>query len=107
VRAGQGLLRKLRPNVDSAAYWWQADEQWIAVAITYSGLPELGVPEDSSQSSRRRCRWGYPRGLYFIFFSAKAMAMLEFLQAPVRRRIQALRIEPGTAGLADTPGLRS
>jgi Dyp-type peroxidase family len=50
AHAGRELLRSLTPHVASAAEWWQAGEPWIAVAITYSGLVALGVPEDSLQS---------------------------------------------------------
>ncbi len=58
VRAGRELLRNLTPHVDSAADWWQTDEPWIAVAITYSGLVALGVPEDSLQSFPEAFRVG-------------------------------------------------
>ena len=49
---------RLTPHVDSAAEWWQAGEPWIAVAITYSGLVALGVPEDSLQSFPEAFRVG-------------------------------------------------
>src|SRR5215467_11606556 len=58
VQAGRQLLRNLAPHVDSAADWWQADEPWIAVAITYSGLVALGVPDDSLQSFPEAFRVG-------------------------------------------------
>jgi Dyp-type peroxidase family len=58
VRAGRGLLRDLTPHVDSAADWWRAREPWIALAITYSGLVGLGVPEDSLQSFPEAFRVG-------------------------------------------------
>jgi Dyp-type peroxidase family len=58
VGAGRGLLRNLAPHVDSAADWWQAGEPWIAVAITYSGLVALGVPEESLQSFPEAFRVG-------------------------------------------------
>jgi Dyp-type peroxidase family len=45
--AGRRFLRELTPHVDSAADWWQAREPWVAVALTYSGLAALGVPDDS------------------------------------------------------------
>ena len=57
-RAGRELLRNLAPHVDSAAEWWQAGEPWIAVAITYSGLVALGVPEESLQSFPEAFRVG-------------------------------------------------
>jgi Dyp-type peroxidase family len=56
--AGRELLRNLTPHVDSAADWWQTAEPWIAVAITYSGLVALGVPEDSLQSFPEAFRVG-------------------------------------------------
>ena len=55
---GASFLRRLAPHVDSAADWWQAGEPWIAVAITYSGLVALGVPEDSLQSFPEAFRVG-------------------------------------------------
>ncbi len=58
ARAGRELLRTLTPHVDSAAEWWQAGEPWIAVAITYSGLVALGVPNDSLQSFPEAYRVG-------------------------------------------------
>jgi Dyp-type peroxidase family len=58
ARAGRELLRRLIPHVDSAAEWWRAGEPWIAVAITYSGLVALGVPEDSLQSFPEAFRVG-------------------------------------------------
>ena len=58
VRAGRAFLRNLTPHVDSAADWWQVDEPWIAVAITYSGLVALGVPEESLQSFPEAFRVG-------------------------------------------------
>ncbi len=58
VRAGREFLRNLTPHVDSAADWWQTDEPWIAVAITYSGLVALGVPEESLQSFPEAFRVG-------------------------------------------------
>jgi Dyp-type peroxidase family len=57
-RAGRELLRRLAPHIDSAADWWQAGEPWIAVAITYSGLVALGLPEDSLQSFPEAFRVG-------------------------------------------------
>jgi Dyp-type peroxidase family len=58
AQAGRDLLGRLAPHVDSAAEWWQADEPWIAVAITYSGLAALGLPEDSLQSFPEAFRLG-------------------------------------------------
>ncbi|MEV4262515.1 peroxidase [Kribbella sp. NPDC049584] len=58
VRAGRDFLRDLTPHVASAADWWQNKEPWIAVAITYSGLVALGVPDDSLQSFPEAFRVG-------------------------------------------------
>jgi Dyp-type peroxidase family len=58
ARAGREFLRRLTPHVASAADWWQAGEPWIAVAITYSGLVALGLPEDSLQSFPEAFRVG-------------------------------------------------
>jgi Dyp-type peroxidase family len=58
VRAGREFLRNVAPHVDSARDWWQTDEPWIAVAITYAGLEALGVPEASLQSFPEAYRVG-------------------------------------------------
>src|SRR6185369_4055281 len=56
--AGRELLRRLEPYIDSAAGWWQAGNAWTAVAISYSGLVALGVPEDSLESFPEKFRLG-------------------------------------------------
>ena len=58
ARSGRELLRRLVPHVASAADWWNATEAWIAVALTYSGLEALGVPEESLQSFPEAFRGG-------------------------------------------------
>ena len=58
ARAGRELLRRLAPHVDSAADWWQADDTWIAMAISYAGLVALGTPEASLQSFPEAFRQG-------------------------------------------------
>ena len=58
ARAGRDFLRSVAPQVDSAADWWQAGKPWIAVAITYSGLVALGLPEDSLRSFPEAFRVG-------------------------------------------------
>ncbi len=58
AQAGREFLRKLAPEVDSAAEWWKASAAWISVAITYSGLEALGVPEASLQSFPEAFRVG-------------------------------------------------
>jgi len=45
AQAGREFVRRLTPYVDSAADWWQAGEAWISVAINYTGLVALGLPE--------------------------------------------------------------
>ena len=55
---GRAFLRRLAPHVDSAANWWQADEPWIAIALTYSGLAALGLPDESLQSFPEAFRVG-------------------------------------------------
>ena len=47
ARSGREFLRRLAPHVASAADWWNATDAWIAVAISYTGLVALGVPEES------------------------------------------------------------
>src|SRR5208337_1830759 len=58
ARSGREFLRRLAPHVASAADWWNAQEAWIAVAITYAGLEALGVPEESLQSFPEAFRVG-------------------------------------------------
>jgi len=58
ARAGREFVRRLRPHVDSAADWWQAGQSWISVAISYSGLVALGVPQDSLDSFPEAFRAG-------------------------------------------------
>jgi len=50
AHAGRELLRRLVPHVHSAAEWWQADDTWAAVALSYAGLTALKLPEDSLRS---------------------------------------------------------
>ena len=47
AQAGREFVRRLTPHVDSAADWWQAGEAWTSIAISYTGLVALGLPEDS------------------------------------------------------------
>jgi Dyp-type peroxidase family len=58
ARGGCELLRRLGPHIDSAADWWQADDTWLAVAISYPGLVALRVPDDSLQSFPEAFRVG-------------------------------------------------
>ena len=57
-RGGREFLRRLAPHVSSASDWWNAEDAWIAVAISYQGLVALGVPEDSLQSFPEAFREG-------------------------------------------------
>ena len=36
AQAGRAFLRRLVPNVDSAAHWWNAANAWLAVGISYA-----------------------------------------------------------------------
>ena len=56
--SGREFLRRLAPHVASAADWWNAGDAWIAVAISYTGLAALGVPEQSLQSFPEAFRVG-------------------------------------------------
>src|SRR5215813_7424883 len=56
--AGRELLRRLMPNVDSAANWWSAVDPWLSVAISYAGLVALGVPGSSLESFPEAFRTG-------------------------------------------------
>src|SRR6516225_2113295 len=58
AQAGREFVRRLTPHVDSAAGWWQVGQSWISVAISYSGLVALGVPQDSLDSFPEAFRAG-------------------------------------------------
>ena len=58
AQGGREFLRRLAPHIRSAADWWNAEDAWIAVAISYTGLGALGVPEDSLQSFPEAFRVG-------------------------------------------------
>lgn len=58
AQAGREFLRRLAPHIGSAADWWKAEGAWIAVAISYTGLGALGLPEDSLQSFPEAFRVG-------------------------------------------------
>ena len=58
ARSGREFLRRLAPHVASAGDWWKARDAWIAVAITYSGLEALGVPNESLQTFPEAFRVG-------------------------------------------------
>jgi Dyp-type peroxidase family len=49
-QTGREFVRRLTPFVDSAADWWQAGEAWTSLALSYTGLVALGLPEDSLRS---------------------------------------------------------
>ena len=50
AQAGRELLGRLTPHVDSAANWWKPASAWLSVALTYTGLEALGLPQNSLQS---------------------------------------------------------
>jgi Dyp-type peroxidase family len=56
--AGRALLREVAPHVASAADWWLAEEPWIAVTLTYTGLEAVEVPEASLRSFPEAFRVG-------------------------------------------------
>jgi len=58
AHAGRELLRRLAPYIASADDWWQADDTWTAVALSYTGLVALGVPQDSLRSFPQAFRQG-------------------------------------------------
>ena len=58
ARGGREFLRRLAPHVASSADWWNAGDAWIAVAISYTGLSALGVPEESLHSFPEAFRVG-------------------------------------------------
>ena len=58
AHAGRELLARLAPHIGSAANWWNAEDAWIAVAISYQGLVALGVPDDSLRSFPEAFRAG-------------------------------------------------
>jgi Dyp-type peroxidase family len=58
AHGGREFLRRLAPHISSASDWWNAEEPWIAVAISYPGLVALGVPADSLQSFPEAFRVG-------------------------------------------------
>src|SRR5258705_9913409 len=58
AHGGREFLRRLTPHISSVSDWWNAEDPWIAVAISYPGLVALGVPEDSLQSFPEAFRVG-------------------------------------------------
>jgi Dyp-type peroxidase family len=58
AQSGRKFLRRLAPHVDSAAGWWNAADPWLAVALSYTGLKALGIPQDSLQSFPEAFREG-------------------------------------------------
>src|SRR6202795_1474537 len=58
AHGGREFLQRLAPHIGSAADWWKAADAWIAVAISYTGLVALGVPEDSLRSFPEAFRVG-------------------------------------------------
>lgn len=58
AQAGREFLRRLAPYIDSAADWWNANNAWLSVGISYAGLEALGVPRDSLESFPEAFRVG-------------------------------------------------
>src|SRR5229473_2031061 len=58
AHGGREFLRRLTPHISSAYDWWNAEDPWIAVAISYPGLVALGLPEYSLQSFPEAFRVG-------------------------------------------------
>jgi Dyp-type peroxidase family len=61
AHAGREFVRRLTPHVDSAADWWRAGQAWTSIAISYSGLVALGLPQDSLDSFPEAFRAGMAR----------------------------------------------
>ncbi len=48
---GRRMLRRLAPQIPTAANWWDPPEQvWLSVSLTYAGLRALGVRQASLDS---------------------------------------------------------
>ncbi len=58
AHGGREFLRRLAQHISSASDWWNAEDAWIAIAISYPGLVALAVPEDSLQSFPEAFRVG-------------------------------------------------
>jgi Dyp-type peroxidase family len=58
AQAGRKFLRRLTPHIASAANWWNAANTWLEIGISYAGLEELGVPQESLQSLPEAFRVG-------------------------------------------------
>jgi Dyp-type peroxidase family len=56
--AGKEMLRRLAPQVTSAARWDEPQPSWLALAISHGGLVALGLPEASLQSFPANFRAG-------------------------------------------------
>ena len=56
---GRRMLRRLAPQVATAVDWWDPPERaWLNVALSYSGLRVLGVPQESLDSFPAEFREG-------------------------------------------------
>lgn len=58
AQSGREFLRRIAPHVSCAADWWNATDAWIALALTYTGLEALGVPQQSLLSFPETFRVG-------------------------------------------------
>src|SRR5262249_3399851 len=56
--AGRDFIGRLAPHIESAANWWKARNAWISIAISYTGLQALGVPQASLDSFPEAFRQG-------------------------------------------------
>ena len=56
--AGREFLQKIQPHVASAANWWRTSDAWTSVALTYTGLEALEVPQYSLRSFPKPFRLG-------------------------------------------------
>ncbi|MEU9413476.1 peroxidase [Streptomyces sp. NPDC048281] len=55
---GRELLGRIAPYVDPAGEWWDADETWTTVGLSFAGLTALGLPDDSLRSFPESFREG-------------------------------------------------
>ena len=56
--AGREFLQRIQPHVASAANWWRTSDAWTSVALTYTGLEALEVPQYSLRSFPEPFRLG-------------------------------------------------
>jgi Dyp-type peroxidase family len=49
-QSGKEFLRDILPYITTAQNWWDNEDAWLAVAFTYEGLKQLGLPPSTLQS---------------------------------------------------------